>query len=369
MDKKERSHKRKMLMVLVIVMVCIVVTFLTGFLVVHIYINKINIVTDEEISIITPSDDEYANLTPTEDVQSENAAPTEDSPQEVVQSLEDQILENLKTNSEDIVYSEDVFNVLLIGSDTRVPGQRARSDVCIIISINKKTEKIVMTSILRDTYLYIPGVGNDRINASYAYGGAQLLLETIYQNFKIKIDKYLYVEFLDFIKIMDAIGPIELTIESSDLETLNYYMNEINNWKGDPEGNDYFAQGGTYMCNGKQVLAYVRNRYTRNGDFDRTGRQREVLQIAYDKIENMNILQLKNLLDVALPAVTTNLTEGEIFSLVLALPQYADYDLVMLSVPADGTFSYLTISGKAVLGINFQKNIDMLKQEIYGFAS
>ena len=376
MKKEKPLRKRKGFIILGIVIAFLLLAVLAVYIVIQSYINKINIVPDEEILIVTPSPTEEFGIGIDDgsvdqpgnggDTTQESAAPTEDSPAEEIQSVEDQIRSNLEDSSEELVYSEDVYNILLIGSDTRVPGQRARSDVNIIVSINKKTSEIVMTSILRDTYLHIPGVGNDRINAAYAYGGAPLLLETIYQNFKIKIDKYIYVEFLEFIDIMDAIGPIELTIEDSYVKTLNFYLKEINSWRGDPEGSDYFEGGGVYECNGKQVLAYVRNRYTRNGDFDRTSRQREVLQIVYDKLKTMNLVQLKKVLDVALPAVTTNLDQGEIFSLMLAMPQYAGYDLVTLSVPASGTFSYLSISGKSVLGINFDQNKSILKEEIYG---
>ena len=79
---------------------------------------------------------------------------------------------------------DGVVNILLIGNDSRENGEDGRSDAMILLSISDKTRKIYMTSILRDIYVEIPGHGGSRLNAAYAYGGPELLMETIEQDRK-----------------------------------------------------------------------------------------------------------------------------------------------------------------------------------------
>src|SRR5659263_48680 len=99
------------------------------------------------------------------------------------------------------------------------------------ISIRKQ---IIMTSIMRDIYLGIPGYTDNRINTAYAFGGADLLLKTIQQNFKIQIDKYISVDFFTFMNIIDKLGGVNIDVTSPELPVMNNYIKEINQIKGLP---------------------------------------------------------------------------------------------------------------------------------------
>ena len=101
---------------------------------------------------------------------------------------------------------EGVTNILLIGNDSRENGEDGRSDAMILLSISNKTKKIYMTSLLRDMYVEIPGYKDNRLNAAYSYGGAELLMETIEQNFDIHISRYVLVNFEAFANLVDAVG-------------------------------------------------------------------------------------------------------------------------------------------------------------------
>ena len=114
--------------------------------------------------------------------------------------------EKLKENAmitEDSVNHKDVYNILVIGSDIRNKDEMGRSDAMILLSVNQKKKTIYMTSIMRDIYASIPGYGNNRINAAYAFGGADLLMETIKENFGVEVDKYISVDFYSFVDIVD----------------------------------------------------------------------------------------------------------------------------------------------------------------------
>ena len=153
----------------------------------------------------------------------------------------------------------------------------------ILLSINSTTKEITMTSFMRDMYVNIKGIdadGNDidtwsKLNAAYVYGGAELLMDTIEYNFDIAVDDYVYIDFLSFVDIVDAVGGIELDISDEEAEGMKPPMAEQNKLLGNKKGTDYLDKGGKKLhVNGNQALAYARLRYVGNADFERTERQR-----------------------------------------------------------------------------------------------
>ncbi|HWT74896.1 MAG TPA: LCP family protein [Mobilitalea sp.] len=283
-------------------------------------------------------------------------------------ALDKRISNNISDNPA-LMEDKEVTNILFIGSDTRNNSERGRSDNMLIISINKKSEKIVATSFLRDIYLMIPGQDNNRLKVAYTSGGAELLLQTIQQNFKIKIDRYIMVDYFSFIDIVDGIGGITLEIKKSEVSKINAYIKEINVMLGEKENKDYLTESGTYVLNGKQALAYSRNRYYKQSDFVKEGKQREVLLAILDKFKSQNLLEMNNVLNIVLPQITTNLTESEIMSVLLMVPSYLEYNIDTLNIPVKGSYQKVTFNGTQVLGIDFKKNIQELYQHIYDITN
>lgn len=289
----------------------------------------------------------------------------DESSYEAIELLENKIYQNMKENSTPIVGDKDVFNILLIGCDSREEDSEGRSDAMILVSINEKNKTLTATSILRDIYLYIPGKGNDRVNSAYAFGGAELLTDTIEQNFRIKIDRYAIINFYAFIDVINEIDGITLDISKEELPIINFYITELNYLTGVKSDTDLLFDTGSLNLNGKQALGYVRNRYI-GMDFERTARQRRVLELTYEKIKNCNIIKLSRLLNLVLPQITTNLTEGELFSMILKLPAYKNYNLEQWRMPVEDSYSFLKIRGMSVIGIDFDKNSKELESRIYG---
>jgi len=353
-----------MVIILTVVLSIIILLVAVIGLLLHSYINKMNLVPDGDNPV--QATNEIPTLVPEPDEVDPNA---QDSPKSDIDTLEDNIKNNLEEKSSPIIYNKNVYNILLIGSDTRESGGFGRSDVMILISINKKSKEIIVTSFLRDIYLQIPGKKNNRLNAAYAFGGADLLMDTLEQNFKIKIDQYASFDFYTFIDVVDAIGGVTIDVTEDEIPVMNSYLAEINKLLGDEEGADYLDTPGSLLLNGKQALAYSRNRYVGNGDFARTERQRKVIEQIFLKGKGLNIIKLKGLLDVVLPDITTNLSEGEIFTFLLSAPSYMKYDRLQWSIPESGTYKNMTINKMAVLGIDFEENIKDLQTKIYGEAS
>lgn len=322
-------------------------------------LNKINYDTgkntsmpEEAVSSITAADEPASNA--------------ENSPQSEIDALKIKILKNLDNQSTGVVYDKDVFNVLLIGSDSRTGKGYGRSDAMILLSINRKTKKIVMTSLMRDIYLSIPGHDSNRINAAYAFGGPSLLLRTIRENLRIQVDKYVAVSFFTFIDIIDKLGGVTADLSDAECDSMNGYIHELNVLLGLPVNDGKIWKGGkNILLTGKQALGYARVRYVGNADFERTERQRLILDQIVDKLKKQSITKLYGILNDFLPHVTTNLTKGELFSLLLASRTYAGYPLEQYRVPVNGSYKGLMIGKKSVLGIDFDENIAFMRSKIY----
>ena len=265
---------------------------------------------------------------------------------------------------EEIVFTDDIFNILLIGSDGRTLNERGRSDSMMVCSINKTNKTVTLTSILRDCYVSIPGYKNNRINAAYAYGGTKLLIETIEQNFKIDIHRYARVNFFSFMDIVDYLGGVDMELSDSEIKVLNDYL--LNTDNGNKVTDKITGSAGVYHLNGNQTLAYSRNRYSGNSDFARTERQRKVLLAIKDKMKDCSFSELNKVLIELLPYVTTDLTEKECLDLLLDAPSYLKNEIQSNRIPYAKTYEGVTIEKKSVLSIDFEKNIKYFYRDIYG---
>ena len=178
-----------------------------------------------------------------------------------------------------------LYNVLIVGVDSRQNDYAGRSDAMMVLTVNPLSQKLVMTSLLRDSYVDIPGHGQERLNEAYNYGGASLLKKTILQNYGIKIDAFMVVNFGDLIEFINDIGGVEMKVTKKEVPVINKYTSdqnkEIYGRKDNPDALP--VKGGTYRFNGMQALAYARVRYV-GLDFGRTERQRKVLSASMKQL-------------------------------------------------------------------------------------
>jgi LCP family protein required for cell wall assembly len=175
-------------------------------------------------------------------------------------------------------------NLALFAVDRRQDGDKANSDVIMVISIDQQSGKIKMSSIMRDTYVNIDGHGMDKINAAYALGGPQLAIKTINQNFDLDIKDYVNVDFYSAAKIVDALGGVEVNVKQPELSYLNNYLDEVAIYEKIPAV--HVNSAGLQKLTGRQVVAYTRIRGVGNGDYERTERQRSVLVALFNKMKS-----------------------------------------------------------------------------------
>ena len=351
--KKKMSKKKKLLIALLIVVIILIIAAITVTAVIFHYIGKVKV---EDPKTAFPKVDSVVD----DDLTSEP-----DSPKEVIDEAKKRIDENLANKATEIVSDDNVINVLLIGTDSRGNDDRGRSDSMILVSVNKNTKQVVMTSFLRDIYLYIPDTEYTRLNHAYAYGGPDLLIQTLESNFKVRIDRYVRVNFFSFVDVVDEVGGVEIDVTDEEVEYINTYLKEINRLEGFSETDSQLSSGGKQNLNGRQALAYSRIRYI-GTDFQRTQRQRTVLETLFKKMKGLSMGELSDLLDVLLPQLATNMTEGEMFSFVVDSPSYLSYEVIQNRIPVDGSWDFMTVNSMSVIGIDFDENIDSLRKTIYG---
>jgi len=278
------------------------------------------------------------------------------------------------------VYSDDVLNILVIGSDARDSSQPGRTDSMILLSFNKKSEQTTLTSFMRDSYVMLPeydldgdgsmfGEGDKcRLNAAYVYGGPELLMDTIQYNFDIRVDRYIYVDFFSFIDIVDSVGGIELDITDEEADGMRAPMYEQNKILGNPWKTDYLPCGGKGIrVNGNQALGYARLRYVGNADFQRTERQRIVISQLMKKVSGLGLFDKDKFACALCKSITTNLSSWELYKLILRAPSLIKYETKQLRIPGDKEYSYaMTPDGASVLEINFSSCTESLYSAIYG---
>ena len=259
--------------------------------------------------------------------------------------------------------TKDVTNILLIGIDGRT-NYSARSDSNMIVSINKKKKTIKFVSLLRDTCVTIPGRDKDgdgkddynKLNAAYAFGQEKLLFKTIEQNFRLKIDKYVGVNFVVFPIAVDKLGGIDIELTAKEATQIPKAGTTVTVETGDPNFVPMDNRAGTYHLNGFQTLQYVRIRHI-DSDFGRVQRQQKAMNILLDKARRADIFTLKGMLEELLPQVKTNMGRGEVLNYVLDAGAYLSYDIMTTyHVPQDGAFLNKTINGGAMLMLKDTKH-------------
>ena len=261
-------------------------------------------------------------------------------------------LNAISTNFEQFEGSEpqmDEMNILLLGSDAR-DDENGRTDSIMIAHYNQTTNDLKLVSIMRDTYVAIPGHGKQKINAAFAFGGPELVRKTIKQNFDIDVQYYATVNISGFSKIMDVLAPDGIEVDVPQRM---------------PYGGGKTLQPGKQVLHGDELLGYVRFRSDQQNDFGRVERQQEVLSKVKDEAISMHtLLNLPKLLGIAEPYIDTNIDRQTLLTIGKGLLP-GKSDMETLRIPIADTYEDKRVEAGSVLSIDFEKN----KQALQDFLS
>jgi LCP family protein required for cell wall assembly len=220
---------------------------------------------------------------------------------------------------------------LLVGSDTREdtpdgedPG--ARSDAIMIARFAADRHHAQLISIPRDSWVDIPGHGRNKINASYAFGGPALLIQTVEQLTEVRIDHYVAIDFDGIIQVTDDLGGVDVMV--ADTSTNGPYT---------------FPAGKNHL-DGDQARWYLGQRHgLPGGDFDRVRRQQQYLRATFGKLFSSNTFTNPAKLDTAMLAVTSavsvddSLSNGDLLSLAYSMRNVAPENVQFFTAPVMGT--------------------------------
>jgi polyisoprenyl-teichoic acid--peptidoglycan teichoic acid transferase len=241
-------------------------------------------------------------------------------------------------------------NILLLGSDAR-GDEKSRADTIMIAHYNEDKGTFKLTSIMRDSYLEIPGHGKHKINSGFARGGPELMRQTIKQNFDIDLQYYVIVDFQGFVQLIDEAFPsgVEIDVEKKMSKNI-----------------DVTLEPGLQRLNGEEMLGYVRYRHDAVGDFGRVERQQKAVRAIGDQLIGLQTIpKLPKLIGVVTPYVNTNMNTSDITFMAKDFFSNDRGNIATLRIPVEESYTDARISGEgAVLDINIEKNKEALHQFI-----
>ncbi len=235
-----------------------------------------------------------------------------------------------------IIKSKQIVNIALFGIDSRNDDGTGLSDAIMVASVDCKHNKVKLTSIMRDSHVEIEGYRTHKINSAYSLGGAELAIKTLNQNFGLNITDYVTVNFYQLADVIDALGGIEVDVSDAVRKNANKYIKEVADAKGLKA--QTIKKSGLQTLTGAQAVGYARVRYVGNADFERTERQREVLQKLFDKVMATSPIKYPSLLSELLPMVETSLSNKEILSLGTNLLLGGTPEFEQARFPIDGEY-------------------------------
>lgn len=232
-------------------------------------------------------------------------------------------------------------NILLIGSDSR-EGEAGRADTIMVLQLDGPSKKPKLISFMRDTLVTIPGYGENKINAAYAFGGADLVRRTLAENFGLETNYYAKVDFRSFEKVIDTLFPSGVAINAEKDMSKNL---------------EVAIKQGQQQMNGLELLQYARFRMDEEGDFGRVRRQQQVMDAIFSEMKNpLAVLKLPYAAGKVLGYASTNLPMSFLLKNTLSIARGAG-GIDSLTVPVADSWQYgSSASAGSVLVVNLETN-------------
>jgi polyisoprenyl-teichoic acid--peptidoglycan teichoic acid transferase len=258
----------------------------------------------------------------------------------------------------------NVENILVFGIDSRGADDVAcRADSLIVVSLDRKSKAIKLTSILRDTRVKIAGrTQENRINAAYAFGGVGLLINTINDTLDLDIQRFAMFDFWSAARLVDSVGGIELDVSAKELPHLNQILIEMNALVPKVEQSPEVKKAGLQLLDGRQAIAWARIRKL-DSDYARASRQRTVLMTLMNKFADSGAMSLISLINNGLSAFETNMRGSDMIRIAMnALPLAGS--LQEYQLPESGM--YRVNSNPWMMIVDWDKQVPALHKFIWG---
>lgn len=267
-------------------------------------------------------------------------------------------------NKEEVDYKEveGITNVLLIGTDARDLEESARADSIIIATLDNNKKEVRLTSLFRDTLVNIDGYGPRKLNAAMAYGGVNLLKDTIEETYNISIDKYIIINFWGFEAIIDQMGGLEIDVKDYQLDELNKYIGESTG------GNDCpVTESGLQLLNGKQALSYSRIRKGVGDEFERTERQREVLFKVAEKLRETKPTKYLGIMNSMLDYINTNIEIFDALNMAYTIYKFPSLETKQIHIPVTDLADDMNYGGEIgwVFIMDREQNTEILHDFVF----
>ncbi len=253
------------------------------------------------------------------------------------------------------VDQEGEYKLLIVGVDTDRQGMKGRSDTMMLAVFNARDSTLKLVSFMRDLRVSIPGRGNNRLNASYAFGGISLLRRTLESNFGVGADGYLAVDYSLMIELVDAIGGITLHVADFELQALNGILSYYNYLNDIPEERGVLARAGTQRLTGLQAMSYARIRKP-DSDFERVQRQQKTLEAIYAQLTALPVQQLADVIIRYMGRVSTDISMATALGLLQDVLEAGTLRVESLRIPVEGAYDARVINRAYFLMPDLEKN-------------
>lgn len=227
----------------------------------------------------------------------------------------------------------------------------ARTDTIVLVSLDTKYNRVILTSILRDSKINNPRGNETKINLLYKNHGFSGIISCLERELDIQIEGAILVNFENVKPVIDALDGVDIEIDQNEYLAIRSIL--LGKDPNMPDGS------GLVHMTGRIALAYMRTRSTGSGgDFARTERQRKVVSQLFDKCRDLSLMELVGLYNSVSSGMKMSLSAMDILSVLsqgYAL-MTSGADFVEYRIPQDGTYSYGQVGSSSVLDVRWKTN-------------
>ena len=257
---------------------------------------------------------------------------------------------------EETEVNTQLTHYLLLGQDGYAEDivEDARTDTVVIVSLDEKYNRVIMTSVLRDSKIKNPNGNETKANLLYRYYGFDGVIACLERELGIEIKGEVLVNFEHVKPVIDALGGVDIEITEAEYLAIRSIL--LGKDPNMPKG-----PGMTHMT-GRIALAYMRDRSSGSGDFSRTQRQRNVINELLKKCRSMSLSDLSAVYNTINQAEGID-TDMDALELLTAFQQgysLLSGEFIENNIPDSHTYSYGTLRGSSVLNVKWDKNRDLL---------